>query len=205
MKEDAYDKKNQTPESTAVPGSRRPRNQYKPDHNKATATVYIEGLSVLCYNNSDANIANHTVEVGFVKAEHTPVKIRVYHNDCRTEFWRFDCPDNRKVRIEIKKSQPRGPGEFFEKDKTDPEDFKFMPDLNGQHWHPNALISLNANARNYISALLVLKDAKFFTRLPSVYNAIQTKIHFSTFYKRLGKDRKNCWCGHRVRQERYRN
>jgi hypothetical protein len=145
----------------------RLRTSTKPDHNLATARIFIYGLSILWLNHR-----NKTVEIGFVKDEHSPVTLKVCKQDDCKDCWIYK-PKDRKVRIEINKTIPSGMGEFYEDDRANSEDFEWMPDLKGRFWHKGANIQTKGGAEHYLSAKLVLKDAVFYTHLRSVSDAEQ--------------------------------
>lgn len=145
-----------------------PETAEKPEHHKATASIYIEGLSILC-----PNLENQTTEIAFIKEDHTPVEIKVYKNRCQP-FWRYSGKKDEKVKIEIQKTTPKSIGKLYRDSKNYDEDFGWMPDLNSSDWHPNAEITIKDGAKDHLSAKLILKDAFFYTLLKSEHNGLQS-------------------------------
>jgi hypothetical protein len=147
-----------------------PVTNENPKRKPATASIYVDGLSVLCPNS-----INKTVEIAFVKDEHTPVRIEIRKSD-GSFVAAHDCPAGQKVYIEIKKSRPKEIGKFYKNSKSEDEDFDWMPDLNGPDWYPGVDIHVTPNAKNHLSAKLVLRDATFYTKLKSRSKAKQTNL-----------------------------
>lgn len=173
MKNDTYDEK--TPETSVETPTARikmkiPETTDKPKHSEATASVYTYGLSVMCANENDK-----TAEIAFVKDEHSAVEILVYKGGCGVPFWSHKCDINKKTKIGIQKSNPSDIGRLYKDSKKDKADFDWMPDLNGDKWYPNTKIGIQATAKKYLSAKLILKDAHFYTSLKSIHNAMQDR------------------------------
>ena len=161
MKNDTYDEREQsTSEETQAERIKMkiPETTDKPKHHEATARICVDGLSILC-----PNIKKNTAEIAFVKEDHTDVAINVYNSDCKKIF-RHTCLQAEKARIEILKTNSNTMGKVYKKSKSDDEDFEWMPDLNGTDWYPNAVIKIKSDAKDNLSAKLVLKDADFYTR-----------------------------------------
>ncbi|MCA1623721.1 MAG: hypothetical protein LC768_06370 [Acidobacteria bacterium] len=145
-----------------------PVTNENPKRKLATASIYVDGLSVLCPNS-----INKTVEIAFVEGEHTPVRIEI-RKSSGGFVAAHDCPLGQKVNIEIKKSRPKEIGKLYKNSKSEDEDFDWMPDLNGPDWHPGIDLSIRPQAKNHLSAKLVLRDATFYTELKSRSKAKQT-------------------------------
>ena len=146
-----------------------PSSADKPEHDRAAASIYVEGLSILCPNDK-----KKTIEIAFIKEDHTAVGINVYRGGCEPVF-RYSCKKEEKVKIEIGKSQSKDMGRVYLDAKQDDEDFGWMPDLNGDEWYPGIDIKMRENAKNYLSAKLVLKDAYFYTHLKSEHAGLQNR------------------------------
>ncbi len=168
MENMTYDKTEQTtPDSF---GMKIPITGDKPKHDQATASIYVDGLSIMCSNDEDK-----TTEIAFVKDEHSGVEIKIYKKNCNL-FKSFDFSNEEKVLIEIKKTNAKNIGKLFKMpDKDDDEDFGWMPDLNGADWHPKARITIREQAKNHLSAKLVLQDATFYTHLKSEFDGLQNR------------------------------
>ncbi len=175
MKNTAGSERKETETSTKIQTETlpmtRPITGRIPEHGKAAARIFIEGLSVLCLNAAD-----NSTEIAFVKKHHTPVKIGVYKNGC-VPVWAFTCDINKKTKIEIKKSRPVAVGEFYEDSKKYNEDYGWMPDLTGPDWHNGADLDIKSTAKEHLSAKLVLKDATFYTRLNCLHDAEQENLN----------------------------
>jgi len=141
----------------------------KPNHSLATARIFIHGLSVLWLNNH-----RQTVEIGFVKDMHSPVTLKVCKQEDCKDCWTPEILQDRKVRIEINKTIPKEMGKFYREGRANSEDFEWMPDLASDFWHKGANIQTKSGAEQYLSAMLVLKDAVFYTYERSVGDADQT-------------------------------
>lgn len=147
-----------------------PATPERPEHYKAAACIYVEGLSILCPNED-----KKAVDIAFVKAEHYPVEINVYRSGCGDPVFSHTCKIEEKTKIEIGKTQSKAMGNLYMDSKKYDEDFSWMPDLNGADWHPGSEIKIRENAKNYLSAKLVLKDASFYTHLKSEHAGLQDK------------------------------
>lgn len=149
---------------------RIPETSRKPEHHKATASIYVEGLSILCPNETD-----QTAEIAFVKENHSAVAVKVYKNGCEP-YWSSPIFDEEeKIKIEIQKSNPKGVGSLYKDSKKYDADFAWMPDLNGSNWHPQAEIRIKSDAKQYLSAKLILKDAHFYTHLKSAHDGLLSR------------------------------
>lgn len=145
-----------------------PETPQKPDHTKATAQIFVDGLSILKFNE-----AEKCVEIGFVKEHHSPVEVVVY-KDCKP-LYPYSGAGNKPVTIEIRKTNPKSIGECYKDAKKDEEDFAWMPDL--CQWYSAAKIDVNkAVAQHHLSAKLVLRDAVFYTKIKSVSEAVRTDL-----------------------------
>lgn len=157
---------------------------------RLTASIFIDGLSVLCPKNT---ATEKYVEIGFLKEMHYAAKIHVYRDlDCRILDWSFDCPEDRGVRIEISKTVRRN-CTFYKQRKINSRDFGWMPDLDGDDWHGGNILGIKAGAKDHLSAKLVLKDAVLYTHFRSVNDAKQSDLAgnaklFSNLGRVLGAD-----------------
>ena len=159
---------------TEILSSTKPITNKIPEHGKATARIFIEGLSVLCLNEADKS-----AEIAFVSNHHSPVKIGVFKSGC-DPVWIFKCDENKKTKIEIKKSHPVAVGKFYEDSKKYNEDYGWMPDLAGSDWHNGAKLDIKPEAKEYLSAKLVLQDAAFYTKINSIHDAVQENLDSGT-------------------------
>lgn len=157
-----------------------PATTVKPVHAKATASVFVEGLSILCPNEQDKS-----VEIGFVREHHSGVKIEIYKNDCiRLASYTFSAED--RVKIEIGKSNPQSIGKCYENSKKDAEDYGWMPDLNDSDWHGAVKIGIKPDAAAHLSAKLVLRDAVFYAKVVSRSDGVRENVKTAA-KKELGK------------------
>lgn len=163
-----------------TPAAIVPATTVKPVHSRATASVFVEGLSILCPNALDKS-----VEIGFVREHHSGVKVEIYKNDCiRLASYTFSAED--RVKIEISKSNPKGIGKCYENSKKDAEDYGWMPDLNNSDWHGAAKIGIKSDAAAHLSAKLILRDAVFYTKVISRSNGVRENLKTGA-KKELGK------------------
>lgn len=153
-----------------------PRTTVKPVHDDATARIFVDGLSVLCPNESD-----NSVDIGFIREHHGDVEIRIYKGQCQlVSAYKLRRAQSALIRIE--KEHPQNMGSAYEDSKKDPEDFGWMPDL--AQWHGSLIIK--PHAADHLSAKLALKDAVFYTHVLSNSTALRTDLDSGDTYD-LGK------------------
>lgn len=139
----------------------------KPDHARARASVFVDGLSVLGFNS-----AENRAEFGFFKDMHFPVEMYIFDKDCNL-YWSTETESDfpySTLGVEIKvNTTETGMGSRYENSRMDGEDFR-MDDEDFRHlpslpnWHGAAKMDVRPDPRNiYISARLNIYDAVFYT------------------------------------------
>ncbi len=142
----------------------------KPDHSKARACVFVDGLSLLGFNPTEDR-----AEFGFFKDMHYPVTMNIYNRDCKL-IWstenslNFSAESTMGAVITINASK-KGMGQRYQKEPwTDVEDFRNLPSL--PEWHGVSKLEVIPDTDDaFISARLNIKDAIFYTHKMSVNEA----------------------------------
>jgi hypothetical protein len=128
--------------------------------------VFADGLAVHC-----ANLQQQCFEVGFVADDHSPVDLCIFRRSTGAVVGNFACPEGEQFRIEVRKTNPVGIGSFYMDSRAYEDDFLWMPDL--EKWH-SAPVTIQANAKNALSAKLVIRDGLYHTALLSESRALRT-------------------------------
>lgn len=133
----------------------------KPDHTSAVARIFVDGLSVFCFNPNKKR-----AEFGFVRDMHTCVVVNIYKNGCNL-FWStankkdFPYPSTDNIGIIINSTNTGKMGRRYRNGKQDREDFDYFLDLAWLHHvsHLNVL----PGAKEHLTARLDVHDATFYT------------------------------------------
>ena len=146
----------------------RPRKPEKPKHQDATAKIYIDGLSIMCYHPQ-----TESTEFVFVKDHHNPIELYVFDRECKVRYFYRGTKD-KQVRIDIRKdgTEP-DPGYYYEDNKGDDEDFQWVPDM--CDWYGTNEMTFLDGAEEHLSAKLVIQNAIFYTKVKSKIDALLVK------------------------------
>lgn len=167
----------------------------KPDHSNARATVVVDGLSVLGFNQN-----TNQAEIRFFKNMHRAVEMKIYETrdgQCNL-FWSTekDFPYSTfGMEISINASNKDKPCSRYEngpEDSMDAEDYRNMPNLAKWHGVPN-LQSIPDKQNNHISARAYVHNAVFYTYKMSARDATRYVVSHSgrptevTALKKIGR------------------
>lgn len=142
-----------------------PTTPNRPVHTDATASVYIYGLSLLCFNPK-----SRAAEIVFVKEHHTAPVLQVFGRDCEHVIEPRTLSE--PVTVTIGKPGGSGFGACYTDGKKNSEDFAWMPDLAA--WWGEKALTFRSGAGHAISAKVVLPDSLLYTKLLSVSDAVIT-------------------------------
>ena len=145
----------------------------KPDHSKARACVFVDGLSILGFNPT-----KDQAEFGFFKDMHYPVTMNIYDRDCKL-VWSTENPldftaESTMGAVITINASKKGMGQRYQKEPwTDVEDFRNLPSL--PEWHDVSKLEVIPDTGNaFISARMNIRDAIFYTHKMSVNEAMKS-------------------------------
>ena len=149
----------------------------KPDHASATARIATHGLSVLCFNTG-----RNCAQIGFFRDQHSPLRMKIFRKN-GTELW-STTEDSRISRIRINTGNP-GIGLRYENSISDDEDFRHMPNLEGDKFY-NKPLGKKLNPHVHFSAIVNINKGIFYTYEKSTSEAIRYNVPaHSTHHPRI--------------------
>lgn len=152
----------------------------KPDPSTARATLVVEGLSVLGFNLTRA-------EIGFFKDMHFPIEVKIYETvagKCKL-FW--STKDNFSystlgIEINVNPKAAKPCLRYENETPIDIEDFQRMPNL--AKWHGARKLNVIKDTSNgFLSARLNVYDATFYTFRMSMSEPTRYEVELSRMVK----------------------
>jgi hypothetical protein len=146
----------------------------KPDHENATARIFINGLSVMCFNRG-----LKCAQIGFFGGPHFPATMKIIKRDSST-LWET-TQQSRITDVKINTDDPNNPNNLgwrYQNGKVDDDDFLHFPSLNGEMFYNTSSLRIKPYPKQHFQTILNIYRGVFYTykRIKQTNEAIRYNI-----------------------------